>query len=95
MTTENTPAAAQLDLEPVLNWTHLARKDEVELVLRSGKTLASGRIDTIALDGSVFWIIQDDGRGRSMVLPDEDVLVFRHRRPRNRRRRAGYSMLHS
>jgi hypothetical protein len=89
MATHSNPAAAHQHLEPVLNWAQLARKDEVELMHRSGKTIASGRIDTIALDGSVFWIIHNDGRGRSLVLPQEDVLVYRYGRPRNGRRRAG------
>jgi hypothetical protein len=72
------PRHAQL--EPILNWTKLARKDELELVRRSGKTLTSGRVDMLALDGSVVWIIQHDGKGRAMFLPDDDVVVFRHRR---------------
>jgi hypothetical protein len=69
-------------LEPVLNWTKLARKDDLELVHRNGKTLTSGRVDMLALDGGVVWLIQHDGKGRAMFLPDDDVVVFRHRRRR-------------
>jgi hypothetical protein len=71
-------------LEPVLNWTKLARNDDLELVHRNGKTLTSGRVDLLALDGSVFWLIQDNGKGRAMFLPDDDVMVFRQRRAGNR-----------
>ena len=76
------PRHAQL--EPVLNWTKLARKDDLELVHPNGKTLTSGRVDMLALDGSVFWLIQDNGKGRAMFLPDDDVMVFRHKRAGNR-----------
>ncbi|MEO5321077.1 hypothetical protein PV761_21120 [Arthrobacter sp. CC3] len=76
------PRHAQL--EPVLNWTKLARKDDLELVHRNGKTLTSGRVDMLALDGSVFWLIQDNGKGRALFLPDDDVMVFRHKRAGNR-----------
>lgn len=69
------PRHAQL--EPVLNWTKLAHQDELELVRRNGKTLTSGRVDTPALDGSVFWLIQDNGKGRKMFMADDDVVVFR------------------
>jgi hypothetical protein len=53
-------------------------------VHRNGKTLTSGRVDMLALDGSVFWLIQDNGKGRAMFLPDDDVMVFRHKRAGNR-----------
>lgn len=78
------PRHAQL--EPVLSWTKLARKDHLELVHRNGKTLTSGRVDMLALDGSVLWLIQDDGKGRAMFLADDDVIVFRHKRAGNRPR---------
>ncbi|MBT2532390.1 hypothetical protein J7E83_09665 [Arthrobacter sp. ISL-48] len=75
------PRHAQL--EPVLNWTKLARQDDLELVHRNGKTLTSGRVDMLAMDGSVFWLIQDDGKGRAMFHPDDGVMVFRHKRKRH------------
>jgi hypothetical protein len=31
----------------------------------------------IALDGSVFWIIQKDGMGRTMFCHDDGLSVFR------------------
>jgi hypothetical protein len=76
------PRHAQL--EPVLNWTKLARKDDLELVHRNGKTLTSGWVDMLALDGSVFWLIQGNGKVRAMFLPDDDVMVFRHKRAGNK-----------
>jgi hypothetical protein len=76
------PRHAQL--EPVLDWAKLARKDDLELVHRNGKSLTSGQVDMLALDGSVFWLIQDNGKGRAMFLPDDDVMVFRNKRAGNR-----------
>jgi hypothetical protein len=76
--------ARHAQLEPVLNWTKLARQDDLELVHWDGKTLTTGRVDMLALDGSVFWLIQDDGKGRAMFLPDDDLLVFRHKRAGNK-----------
>jgi hypothetical protein len=67
--------------ETVLNWTKIARQDDVELLHRNGKTLTTGRVDMVALDGSVFWLIQDNGKDRTMVLPDDDVMVFKHKCP--------------
>ena len=69
------PRHAQL--EPVLNWTKLAQQDELELVRRNGKTLTSGHVDMLASDGSVFWLHQDNGKGRAMFMADDDVIVFR------------------
>ncbi|MBT2565136.1 hypothetical protein J7I84_01250 [Arthrobacter sp. ISL-85] len=77
-----TDAIRPMDLEPVLDWTKLAREDDLHLVHHNGKTLTSGLVDMIALDGSVFWLIQHDGQGRAMILPEDDVVVFRQRRPR-------------
>ena len=53
------PAARSL--EPMPNWMKLSRKDDVE-IYRHGELVASGRVDMLALDGSVFWVIQNDGR---------------------------------
>lgn len=83
MATEGRPETGQQvtkDLEPVLNWTQLSRNDDLELVHRNGKVLATGNVDMLAHDGSVFWLIQHGGKGRAMFLPQEDVIVYRHRR---------------
>lgn len=63
-------------LEPMPNWTKLSRKDEVE-IYRHGEFVASGRLDMLALDGSVFWVVQNDGRGRAMFLHSDGFTVLR------------------
>jgi hypothetical protein len=42
--------------------------------------VASGRVDMLAPDGSVLWIIQNGGKGRAMFLHSDGLTVFR--RPR-------------
>ena len=74
-------SSSHKDLEPVLDWTKLAREDDLELMQRNGEVLTTGRVDMIALDGSVLWLHQDDGKGRAMFLPSEDYMVLRHRKP--------------
>ena len=71
-------AGGQRKLEPVHDWTTLGRKDDITLVHADGRTVARGSVDTVAPDGSVLWIIHYDGRGRTMVLPDDDIIVHRH-----------------
>lgn len=73
--------SSRKDLVPVLDWTRLARGDDLELMQRNGQILATGRIDMIALDASVLWLIQNDGKGRAMFIPSEDYMVLRHRKP--------------
>lgn len=65
-----------LSLEPIPNWARLSRADEVA-IYRGTEKVGSGRIDMIALDGSVFWIIQNDGMGRTMFCHDDGLSVFR------------------
>lgn len=72
-------------LEPVPNWCKLSRSDQVT-VCRDRQVTATGRVDMVALDGSVFWIIQEDGKGRAMIHRKDGLTVFRKavaaRRPR-------------
>ena len=63
-------------LEPVANWCKLSRRDEVT-VCRDRRRVATGRVDMVALDGSVFWIIQADGKGRAMIHRKDGLTVFR------------------
>lgn len=51
---------------PIPDWSKLSRGDLVQVHRRDG-TGASGRIEMLALDRSIFWIIQDGGRGRVMI----------------------------
>ncbi|MEK0155722.1 hypothetical protein [Arthrobacter oryzae] len=67
--------------EPMPNWMKLSRKDEVE-IYRHGELVASGRVDMLALDASVFWVVQNDGRGRTMFLHSDGFTVLRLPRAR-------------
>lgn len=55
-----------LPRRPLPDWSRLSRGDRVR-VTRGDGTSVVGLIDMLALDRSVFWIFQDDGRGRAMV----------------------------
>ena len=48
------------------DWSKLARGDRVRVTRQDG-TSTCGLIDMLALDRSIFWIIQEGGRGRVMV----------------------------
>lgn len=85
-TARTNSSSGHKNLEPVLNWSKLARHDDLELMQRNGKVLTSGRIDMIALDGSVFWLIQEGGLGRAMFFPSDDYIVLRHRKPGKNRK---------
>jgi hypothetical protein len=63
-------------LKPVPNWCKLSRADEVTVCLDRRK-VAAGRVDMVALDGSVFWILQEDGKGRAMIHQKDGLTVFR------------------
>ncbi|WP_311214716.1 MULTISPECIES: hypothetical protein [unclassified Arthrobacter] len=52
--------------QPVPDWSKLARDDTVT-VLRSDGNIVTGKIDMLAVDRSVFWMIQNDGLGRIMI----------------------------
>lgn len=52
--------------QPVPDWSKLARNDTVT-VLRSDGNVVTGQIDMLAVDRSVFWMIQNDGQGRIMI----------------------------
>ncbi len=70
------PAGPARTVDPIPDWTKLSRADEVA-VYRDAVAVAAGRIDMIAIDRSVFWIIQDGGLGRVMFCKGEGVEVFR------------------
>ncbi|MDR7083348.1 hypothetical protein J2X01_002642 [Arthrobacter ginsengisoli] len=54
----------------------LSPNDEVTLRL-DGKEVTSGRVDMLALNSGVLWLIQNEGKGRAMFHYDEGLLVFR------------------
>ncbi|KRE81171.1 hypothetical protein [Arthrobacter sp. Soil762] len=62
--------------EPIPNWSTLSRTDEVE-IHNHGQVLTSGRIDMLAMDGSVLWLQQDDGKGRALFLHSDGLRVYR------------------
>jgi hypothetical protein len=51
---------------PVPDWSKLSRGDVVKVFPRNGLSTV-GQIDMLSLDRSVFWILQEGGRGRMMV----------------------------
>lgn len=67
--------------EPVANWSILSRADEVE-IHGHGQAIASGRIDMLALDGSVLWLEQNGGKGRALFLHSDGVRVYRRQTSR-------------
>lgn len=60
---------------PVPDWSKLSRGDVVRVFRRDGSSML-GHIDMLALDRSVFWIIQDDGSGRVMVCSADKPRVL-------------------
>ncbi|MGX1162772.1 hypothetical protein FBY31_3167 [Arthrobacter sp. SLBN-100] len=59
---------------PVPDWSKLCRDDHVE-VRTAGGALMSGTIDMIDADRTVFWLIRNDGAGRTMVFSGDDIAV--------------------
>jgi hypothetical protein len=49
-------------------------------IYRNGKAIASGKIDMLAMDGSMLWIHQDGANGRALFLHGDGLKVYR--RPR-------------
>jgi hypothetical protein len=74
----NPPAshASRLPAAPVPDWSKLSRQDAVRVLLRDGRVIA-GTIDMIAVDRSVFWVIQSGGRGRVMVCSSDRPVMVR------------------
>ena len=70
--------------EPVPHWNRLSKGDEVA-VCAPGTPILSGKVDMVALDGSVFWILQKDGLGRATVCRGEQLAVYRTAAARGRR----------
>lgn len=55
------------------SWLLLNEGDRVR-VQREGRIL-HGTVDCVAADGSIFWIWQDAGAGRTAIYEDHDVSV--------------------
>lgn len=67
------PASAPLPSE---EWASLARNDRITLQRGAGPA-ATGTIDVVAADGSVFWVHLDHGSGRVAVHVDDDAVMWR------------------
>ncbi|WAH99159.1 hypothetical protein [Arthrobacter sp. MMS18-M83] len=61
---------------PLPDWSQLSRHDTVKVCCNNANVL-SGRIDMIAYDRSVFWLIQDAGMGRIMICDADNPVVTR------------------
>ncbi|MET3934494.1 hypothetical protein [Arthrobacter sp. OAP107] len=59
---------------PVPDWSKLSRGDAVTARHKDGRVI-TGRIEMMAIDRSVFWVIQDHGLGRTMVYAADMPLV--------------------
>ena len=79
---QTSPTAHAPAADPIPDWSKLSRADEVA-VYRHAELVASGRIDMIAIDRSVFWVIQDDGLGRVMCCNGDGLRVFRRQSARS------------
>lgn len=71
-----TPHTGSPRPEPIPNWSALSRTDQVE-IHNHGQVIASGRIDMLAMDGSVLWLEQDNGQGRALFLHSDGLRVYR------------------
>ncbi|MBT8163614.1 MULTISPECIES: hypothetical protein [Arthrobacter] len=67
---------ADRDIRPLPDWSKLARNDTVSVLRRDG-SVAAGRIDMINVDRTIFWLIQNDGRGRIMICHDDSPSVLK------------------
>ncbi|WP_337350598.1 hypothetical protein [Pseudarthrobacter sp. CCNWLW207] len=71
-----TPHTGSPRPEPIPNWSTLSRADQVE-IHNHGQVITSGCIDMLAMDGSVLWLQQDDGKGRALFLHSDGLRVYR------------------
>lgn len=69
---QTTDAAAD---EPIHDWSSLAKADRIVVELSSG--LLSGRVDSISVDGEIFWVYLDHVQGRRLFLHSEVDRLWR------------------
>jgi hypothetical protein len=70
------PRTGSTTPQPIPNWCTLSRTDEVE-IHNQGRVITSGRIDMLAMDGSMLWLQQDGGLGRALFLHSDGLRVYR------------------
>jgi hypothetical protein len=61
---------------PVDQWCNLKARDRVSVTRESGYP-ATGQIDAMSEDASVFWVTLDHGMGRILVHSSDKVVVRR------------------
>lgn len=64
------------DARALPDWSRLSRNDSVKVLGADGSAV-SGHIDMMAMDRSVFWMIQDGGLGRIMICSADSPIVIR------------------
>jgi hypothetical protein len=72
--------------EAIASWSNLSNGDIVA-IYRGQEVIASGKIDMLAADGSVLWIIQEEGRGRSLFLYEDGFHVIKRQAIRRKAQR--------
>ena len=70
--------------QAIPDWSKLTRGDLVRVARRDGSAI-TGSIDMLAIDRSVFWVIQAEGQGRVMVCSADKphVVVLARSETRN------------
>ncbi|MFI2565556.1 hypothetical protein [Paenarthrobacter sp. NPDC018779] len=64
-----------LEPEPQDNtWSHLGEGDRIRAITNG--RIITGIVDCIADDGSIFWVWQDSGQGRTMIHEGDSATVF-------------------
>lgn len=62
--------------QPIHNWCTLSRSDEVE-IHRNQRRIATGRVDMLALDGTMIWILKEPGNDRALFLHSDGITLYR------------------
>lgn len=68
-------ASPQLTHVPVSDWLHLKDGDRV-VVQKRGDYAKTGRVDGATKDSCVFWVLLDQGQGRIIVDPSQQLNVW-------------------
>ena len=61
---------------PSDEWASLTRNERIA-VRRGEDPAATGTVDIVAADGSIFWVHLDHGRGRVAIHVEDDAAVWR------------------
>ena len=61
---------------PADEWASLTSNERIA-VRRGEGPAATGTVDIVAADGSIFWVHLDNGRGRVAIHVEDDAAVWR------------------